>query len=159
MPALLTEGTLKGHPFVEGASDQFLNELEEFSKEAHFETGEVILTKGHYADRCFLLREGHVQLDLSDHGQSPAVLQLLGPGDLIGWSWLYPPFQWHFTAQAIEPCEAIELNAASLLIRAEENPTFGYELMKRISKQLIRRLEVARDRLVSEVRCKEGGDC
>jgi CRP/FNR family transcriptional regulator, cyclic AMP receptor protein len=81
-------------------------------------------------------------------GKPAVVLQTLGPGDILGWSWLYPPFQWHFTARAKEYCEMIELNAASLLIRAEENPVFGYELLKRVSLQLIQRLRAFRDRLV-----------
>ena len=152
MPALLTEGILKGHPFLERASEQFLNELGEFSREASFEVGDVILTEGTYADRCFLIRKGRLQLELRGDREIPIVLQMLGPGDILGWSWLYPPFQWHFTARALEHCEMIELNAASLLIRAEENPVFGYELMKRISMQLIHRLQAFRDRLVSKVR-------
>lgn len=152
MPALSTEGTLKGHPFLEGTSEQFLNELGEFSREASFETGEVILTEGAYADKCFLIREGRVQLELRANGEQPVVLQTLGRGDILGWSWLYPPFQWHLTARATEHCEMIELNAASLLIRAEENPVFGYELMKRVSMQLIHRLQAFRDRLVRKVR-------
>lgn len=147
MHALLTEGTLKTHPFLEGTSEQFLNELGEFSKEASFDAGEVILTEGAYADKCFLICEGRVQIELRATRRPPVVLQTLGRGDLLGWSWLYPPFQWHFTARATEHCEMIELNAASLLVRAEENPVFGYELMKRISKQLIRRLQAARDQL------------
>jgi CRP/FNR family cyclic AMP-dependent transcriptional regulator len=147
MPALLTEGTLKGHPFLEGASEQFLNELGEFSREASFEAGEAILTEGGYADKCFLIREGRVQLELRANGEPPVVLQTLGRGDILGWSWLYPPFLCHFTARAMEHCEMIELKAASLMIRAEENPVFGYELMKRISMQLIHRLEAFRDHL------------
>jgi CRP/FNR family transcriptional regulator, cyclic AMP receptor protein len=149
MPALLTEGILKGHAFLQGASEQFLNELGEFSKEASFEVGEVILTEGAYADRCFLIRQGRLQLELRGGRELPVVLQMLRPGDILGWSWLYPPFQWHFTARALEHCEMVELNAASLLIRAEENPVFGYELMKRVSMQLIHRLQALRDSLVS----------
>src|SRR5688500_9858493 len=98
MTALLTEGTLKGHPFLEGASDQFLNELEAFSRETTFEAEEVILSEREYADKCFLIREGRVQLELRAHSQPPMVLLTLGRGDILGWSWLYPPFLWHFTA-------------------------------------------------------------
>jgi CRP/FNR family transcriptional regulator, cyclic AMP receptor protein len=148
MPTLLTEGNLKGHPFLAGASDQFLNEIEEFSRPASFEPGEIILAEGHYADKCFLVRSGRVQLELRANGGPPVLLQTLGPGDILGWSWLYPPFQWHLTARAMEHCETIALNAASLLIRAEENPVFGFELMKRVSMQLIHRLQAFRDRLI-----------
>ena len=154
MPALLTEGLLSQHSFVKGASEEFLNELEEFSHETSFDAGATILAEGAYADKCFLIRDGRVQLESRANG-NPVLLQTLGAGDTLGWSWLYPPFLWHFTARAIEHCEMIELNAPSLMIRAEENPVFGYELMKRISMQLIHRLEAARDRLVREVKPKD----
>jgi CRP/FNR family cyclic AMP-dependent transcriptional regulator len=158
MPALLTEGSLKNHPFLAGTSSEFLNLLEEFSKDVTFEKGDVILVEGEYADRFYLISEGRVQLDASCDGSPRLMFQVLGPGDVLGWSWLYPPFEWHFSARAIEPCKAIELNAASLLIRAEDDPVFGYELMKRISLQLVQRLQAARTHLAREVNLREGCD-
>lgn len=156
MPALLTEGCLKTHPFLCDCNVDFLNHLEEFSKSVSFEPGQLILKEGGYADRFYLICEGRVQLELTVNGGVPAVVQILGPGDVLGWSWLYPPFEWHFSARAIESCSAIELNAASLLIRAEEDHQFGYELMKRISMQLVQRLQATRNRLRYELNCKTG---
>jgi CRP-like cAMP-binding protein len=151
MQPLLTEGHIKSHPFLTGCSSCFLNHLEEFGTEAEFEKAETILREGEYADRCYLICEGRVELTTSANGEGTIEVQVLEPGDVLGWSWLYPPFKWHFTARALTPCKAIELNAASLLIRAEEEPAFGFELMKRISLQLVQRLQATRKRLVQEV--------
>ena len=154
MPALLTEGCLKNHPFLSTCSCSFLNHLEEFSTSVAFKPGHLILKEGGYADRFYLICEGRVQLELDVNGGTPVVVQVLGPGDVLGWSWLYPPFEWHFSARALETCTAVELNAASLLIRAEEDHEFGYELMKRISMQLVQRLQATRNRLRYELHRK-----
>lgn len=151
MPALLTEGCLKHHSLLEDCSEEFLNHLEEFSAEVSFEAGERIFNEGEYADRFYLICQGAIQLEAVHEGDRLPI-HVLGPGDVLGWSWLFPPFEWHFSARAIEHTSAIELNGASLLIRAEEDRQFGYELMKRISKQVIKRLQATRKRLAQEVK-------
>ena len=158
MTALLTEGCLKPHSFMDGATPEFLNHFEEFAKDVTFAKGETILREGEYADRFYLICEGSVSLETDSNGGPSITIQTLGAGELLGWSWLYPPFEWHFTARALEPCKAVELNAASLLIRAEEDPTFGYELMKRISKHLVQRLQATRKRMVQEAVYRNGSD-
>jgi CRP/FNR family transcriptional regulator, cyclic AMP receptor protein len=158
MTALLTEGCLKPHPFLDGCSREFLNHLEEFSMEATFAPGEIILREGDYADRFYLICQGKVALETGTNGNPRITLQILGPGELLGWSWLYPPFEWHFSARALEPCGVIVLNGASLLIRAEEDLVFGCELFKRIGKQVIQRLQSTRKRLVQEIKSRKGCD-
>ena len=64
-----------------------------------------------------------------------------GPGDVIGWSWLYPPYYWHFGARAIQRTTATFYYGTRLREECEENPAFGYELMKRISQVLLDRLQ------------------
>lgn len=158
MTALLTEGCVKPHPFLDNCSPGFLNHLEEFATEVRFARGELILREGDYADRFYLLCGGKVALESRTNGGSGVTVQILGPGDLLGWSWLFPPFEWHFSARAIEPCRAVALNAAALLIRAEEDPVFGCELFKRIGRQVIQRLQATRKRLVEEIKLRKGCD-
>ena len=158
MTALLTEGCLKAHPFLEGCSSNFLNHLEEFARDVDFNEGDTILREGDYADRFYLICTGTVSLESATNGSPGINIQSLGPGDVLGWSWMYAPYEWHFTARATSQCHAVELNAASLLIRAEEDRAFGYELMKRLSKHLIHRLQATRERLVSEVKMRKGSD-
>jgi CRP-like cAMP-binding protein len=79
-------------------------------------------------------------------------LEEIEAGQVFGWSWLFQPFTWHFRARALEDCRLTVLNGASLLAVAEENHSFGYELMKRITRLLIRRLDSARQRLLDQAR-------
>lgn len=158
MTGLITEGCLKPHPFLEGCTPEFLNHLEEFATEATFARGETIFSEGEYADRFYLIWEGRIRLESGSNGKPGITIQTLGPGDVLGWSWLYPPFEWHFSARAIEPCKVVAINAASLLVRSEEDPVFGHELMKRLSKHLIQRLQCTRKRLGEEIRSRKGCD-
>lgn len=151
MKALLTEGVLEKQPFVIGASAEFLNQLEEFASEMSFAKGEILFHEGDYADRFFLILGGKVELETSSNGKPSIVVQTLGPGEVLGWSWMFAPFEWHFTAKALEPTTVVVLNGASLLIRAEEDPRFGYELMKRISRQVIDRLQSTRKRFIHKL--------
>jgi CRP/FNR family cyclic AMP-dependent transcriptional regulator len=75
-------------------------------------------------------------------------VQILDAGEVLGWSWLFPPFHWHFQARAIEPSRAIFLDGAHLLVACEENREFGYELLKRIAQVVIKRLQATRQCLV-----------
>jgi CRP/FNR family cyclic AMP-dependent transcriptional regulator len=69
---------------------------------------------------------------------------------MLGWSWLFPPFAWHFRARALEPTNAIVLNGAHLLIAAERKRDFGYELMKRVAQVVIHRLQATRKQLLDQ---------
>lgn len=152
---MLSEGKLAKQPFARNASPEFLNHLASVASEIAFRKGEVIFREGEFADRFFLILSGKVGLETHRNGQSSIVIQRLEPGDALGWSWLFPPFQWHFTAHALEPCRVLAFNAASLLVRAEEDSVFGYELMKRISRQVIHRLQATRERFIHKLALTE----
>ena len=92
------------------------------------------------------------------HGMKPEHLAVLTDGakavlfkvgDVLGWSWLFPPFSWNFQARAIEPTSAIVLSGAHLLVTAEGNHDFGYELMKRVAQVVIHRLQATRKQLLA----------
>ena len=158
MTTLLTEGKLKTHPFVAGCSSEFLNCLDEHSTEVAFDAGQILLREGDIADRFYLLLSGKVAITLATEGATATVIDTLGAGELLGWSWLLPPYKLHFGATALEPGTAILLNGASLMIQAEQNPRFGYELLKRVSKQVVRRLQSTCGKLATERLLKEGAD-
>lgn len=138
------------HPFFSTMAPEHQAILVECAGERRYDTGEILFREGEPANQLFLIEDGHVLLE----GHRPGLhlgplnaVQELGPGDVLGWSWLFPPFTWHLQARATEPTSAILLNGAHLLVTAERDTRFGYCLMKRVSQVLIRRLQSTREQL------------
>jgi CRP-like cAMP-binding protein len=119
----------------------------------------MIFREGEPANHLYLLQSGCVVLEAHEPGQGAIPVDTLGANDVLGWSWLFPPFAWHFQARAAEPTEAIALCGAHLLVAAERDPAFGYELMKRIAQLLIHRLQSARRRLLASGGMPPGEVC
>lgn len=136
------------HPFFHGLKASHLALLTRGATELRFDKDQVLFTQGQPANRFYLIQEGIVALEAHDPCGCTALVQVLGSGEVIGWSWLFQPFTWNLTARAIEPVRVIALDGAHLLACAEENHDFGYELMKRVAQVLIHRLQATRHRLV-----------
>lgn len=136
------------HPFLRSLSPAYLEILLECMEEQEFDPGEIIFREGEIADRFYLITHGRVTLEahLPSHGYLG--VQDLGPEDALGWSWLFPPFVWHFQARALEPTKALAFNGAHLLVACEKNHEFGFDLMKRLAQVLIRRLQATQKQLV-----------
>jgi CRP-like cAMP-binding protein len=111
-------------------------------------TGERLLEEGEPATTLYLLRRGHVALELHEPGHVPLVIERIGPGEALGWSWMFPPYRWHFDARALEPVGAIAIDAECLRNKAESDPVFGYLLMKRLAAVVLDRLQSTRVRLL-----------
>ncbi len=123
----------------------------------HFTPGLMLMHEGEPAESLYLIETGRIALQAHEPGNGTIEIEQLGSGDVLGWSWLFPPFVWHFQAEILVPTEVIRLNGAHLLVMAERNKEFGYELMKRVSHILIHRLEATRKRLFLES-CKSKTD-
>jgi NAD(P)H-flavin reductase len=106
-----------------------------------------LLLEGDAADVFYLVRRGQVTLETRAPGRPPLVIETLGPGSDVGWSWLFPPYRWQFDARATEPVEAIAVDAIRLRAQIEETPTLGYELTKKFAAVMLSRLQAARLRL------------
>ena len=137
------------HPFLRSLSPAYLQILTDCAEERAFTAGEVIFREGDIADRFFLIEQGKVALESHvSSAEGGLAVQDLGPQDVLGWSWLFPPYVWHFQARAVEPTRTISFNGAHLLVACEKNHEFGYDLMKRLAQVLIRRLQAAQKQLV-----------
>ena len=110
--------------------------------------GEYLLVEGEAADTLYLLRRGWVSLQVRVRGGSPLVIETVGPGEGLGWSWLFPPYRWRFDARALEPVGAIAVDATCLRAKAEADPLFGYQLMQRFVSVIRARLDAVQLRLL-----------
>jgi len=113
-----------------------------------FEAGEQLFREGEPADRFYLLRTGSVALELHAPGRGSLTIETIEAGDVVGWSWLFPPYRWHFDARAVEPVRAVVFDGACLRGKAEADPALGYDLMIRFAAVMIDRLQAARLRLL-----------
>jgi CRP/FNR family transcriptional regulator, cyclic AMP receptor protein len=113
-----------------------------------FEKGHHLLLEGEEADTFYLIRRGHVAIQVRREVGKPIVIETLGPGKVLGLSWLVPPYRWHFDAVASEPVGAIAIDGLCLRRKAEADAAFGYSVLKRISQVLLERLQATRTRLL-----------
>jgi CRP/FNR family cyclic AMP-dependent transcriptional regulator len=137
------------HPFLVGMNRTQLALLTDCAMAAQFKTGETILREGEFANRCYLIETGKVVLESVDSFGEPLLIEAIGAGDLLGWSWMFPPYVWHFTARAIEPTTAIVFYGTILREYCEKDHSLGYELLKRISAVMVKRLQAAHKQILS----------
>jgi CRP-like cAMP-binding protein len=109
-----------------------------------FEAGQYLFREGDPADQFYLLRQGRVALELTAPGRGAVTFQTLGPGEIVGVSWLIPPYRLNYDAKALELVRAIAMDAACLRQKCEADHHLGYEMMKRFMPVLIQRLQATR---------------
>ncbi|WP_438828420.1 Crp/Fnr family transcriptional regulator [Streptomyces hesseae] len=116
--------------------------------EASFPAGTRLFEEGQRADRFWVIRTGTVNLDIHVPGRQAAVVETLGAGGLVGWSWLCPPHQWHLGAQATSPVEAWEFDAAEVHALRERDHELDRALLTYVVEVIGGRLRAARTRLL-----------
>ena len=141
---------ITAHPFFRNMKPEHLDILSAGATAATFEPDQILFREGQPANQIYLIGKGRIALEAHEPADGTALVEHLGAGEVLGWSWLFPPFVWHFRARAVEPSEAIVLSGAHLLAAAERNPEFGYELMKRVAQVVIQRLQTTRKQLLDE---------
>ena len=144
------EANVKAHPFLIGMSEHHIRLLADCAMLTNFPAGKTIFAQGDTANRFYLIQQGAVVLE-SDAGDSPVEIDRIGDGDLLGWSWLFPPYYWHFDARALKPTSAIFLYGTRLREQCEEDHELGYQLLKRIAQVLIQRLQATRKQLLDHL--------
>lgn len=136
------------HPFFAPWTDAQRAALAEDGTPVRFAAGDRVFTEGGVADRFWLLEQGGVALDMRVPGRGDQTLETLAAGTVLGWSWLYPPYRWHFGAVARVPTVAIAFDAASMRHRCEADPAFGYAVLGLFTPVIIERLQATRLRLL-----------
>ncbi len=149
--APITGQLLATLPFFSGLSESHLNTLAHNAMAADFAAGENIFQAGEVANRFYFILEGEVALTAAgqrDDERSRATIETVGAGNVLGWSWLFPPQRWHFDARAVTAGRAIFFYGTRLREECENDHDLGYELMKRVSEIVIQRLDAARERIL-----------
>jgi CRP-like cAMP-binding protein len=115
---------------------------------AHFDAGEYVFREGGPADTFYVIRSGSVALETHVPGRGPARLMTLHDEDVLGWSWLFPPYRWHLDARALESVRALAFDGACLRQKSVADHELGYELMRRFAEVIVSRLQATRFQLL-----------
>jgi CRP/FNR family transcriptional regulator, cyclic AMP receptor protein len=142
------EKTLGSHPFFADLAPHHLATIVGCTANVIFEPGEFIFREGMPTDRFYVLREGKVAVEISASGRGALSIETLEAGEMLGWSWLFPPYTSHFDARAATRVRALSLDGACLRRKCENDATLGYDLVKRFAGVLIKRLEATRIQLL-----------
>jgi CRP/FNR family cyclic AMP-dependent transcriptional regulator len=135
-------------PLLAGLGLEQRDKLAALSHTVTFAAGHRLFDEGRPADACWLIRSGQVALDTVFPGAGRTVIQTLGAGDVLGWSWLVEPYRWRFGAVAVEDVEAFELDAAPLRDLLCHDPSLGCPVMLGLFQALLSRLESTRARVL-----------
>jgi CRP-like cAMP-binding protein len=142
------ERTLGEHSFFRGLSSGQITVLAGCASTAAFAAGDIILREGEAADRFHVIRQGRVGLEVAPPAGAPVTVETLENGEVLGWSWLFPPYKAHFDARALSAVRTLTLDGACLRRRCEEDKALGYELVRRFAELVVRRLEATRVQLL-----------
>jgi len=140
---------LSAQPFLRGLPAGQLAELAEHCRHIVVPVGQSLFEEGSTADRFWLIDAGQVTLDALVPGRGRVVVDQLGRSDVVGLSWMLPPYQWRFGAVTTQPLQAFEFDARAVRAACEADPLLGFELSRRFSAVLLRRLQATRARLLT----------
>jgi len=139
---------LADHLFFSGFNEEYFALIVGCASNVRVDASKMILREGEDANQFYLIRSGKVSIQLMTPNKGPVIIQTLHEGDILGWSWLVPPFTWHFDAKAIELTRMIALDGKCLRAKCEEDHDLGYELLKRFADIMSKRLESTRLQLM-----------
>src|SRR5436305_13866559 len=141
---------IAGHPFLSRMQPEHVDVLARHARLIEFQPAQLIFRQNDSAYEFLLVLDGQIAVESCVPRADNVPLQVLGHGDVLGWSWLFPPFTWHFQARALERTTAIFIDGASLLVACENDSNLGYELMRNIAQVVISRLQMTRKNLLHQ---------
>ena len=139
---------LAQHPFFQGLKPEYLALITGCAQNVHFAPGTYLAREGETADRFFAIRAGRVTVETYVPSRGAVTLQTLAEGEMLGWSWLFPPYVWQFDARALTDVRATAFDGACLRAKCDADPALGYDLMKRVARLVSGRLQAARRQLL-----------
>ena len=142
------EPILAQHPFLKELEPRHLKILVGCASNVRLNAGQILFHESEEANQFYMIRQGKVAIEILAPELGPITVQTVGEGDVLGWSWLIPPYRWRFSARAVELTRAIALDGKCLRQKSEEDHDLGYELLKRFSGIIVERLEATRLQLL-----------
>jgi len=142
------ETILRDVPLFRGLEPEQLELIAGCGSNVRFGEGELLFREGDEADTFYVLRHGSVALETFVPARGAVTIETLEAGEVVGWSWLFPPHRWHFDARALSLVRATSFDGACLRGKCESDPALGYALMSRFAQVLIERLQWTRLRLL-----------
>jgi CRP/FNR family transcriptional regulator, cyclic AMP receptor protein len=136
------------HPLFAGLEPHYTGLLVGCASNVRFAAGTYIFKEGDEANEFYLIRSGRVALEIFAPQRKPIIVETLSVGDVLGWSWLLPPYHWKFHAHTTRDTRAIALDGKCLRTKCEQNRDLGYEVLKRFAQIVERRLEATRVQLL-----------
>ncbi len=142
---------LVDHPFLRGLEAAQLQVLSANAMPVDIPAGEVIFREGDSANRFYLIHSGEIVLESQDTpDRRTAVIDTIGAGDVLGWSWMFPPYYWHFDARATKPTKATFFYATRLREACDADSKLAYALATRVAEVVIKRLQATRRKLLHQ---------
>ena len=135
---------LHDSPFFQGLETPVLTEVAGCARTARFDEGQILFRAGQQANTFYLVRHGRVAIELHNPSRGTVTLDTVHDGEVVGWSWLVPPYMWMFDARAAQSTSAVAFDGACLRGKCDANPALGYALMQRVSQVMYERLQAAR---------------
>lgn len=144
------EDYLNTHPFFSELEKQSKKFLSDTAGVVNIEQGDVLFKLGNSADKFYLLKSGEISVQVPALEGPSLEIQKLKAGQLLGWSWLIPPYRWNFQARALEDSELLEFDGSIILAHCEEEPAFGYAVLKLFAGLMSERLDRARQKMMDQ---------
>lgn len=142
---------LQAHAFFADMSARELDVVAGCASSVRFEPGRLITKASDPAESCYLIRDGRVAVEVTPPGRGSIIIETLADGDLLGWSWLFPPYTWNLDARPLEPVRAIALDGKCLRAKMESDHDFGYSLHTRFARLMLDRIRALREQLIAHV--------
>lgn len=142
------DSILLAHGLLEGFSEDDIRRIAQYGSAIDFEAGKFVFSEGEPANSLYVIRHGRVSIEVHAPAAGSITIETVGDGEVMGWSWLFPPYRWFFDGRALEDTSAIVLDGAELRSHCEEDPRFGYQLMRRFAEIMVGRLTATRLRLL-----------
>jgi CRP-like cAMP-binding protein len=139
---------LAEHSFFQNFSEAERRTIAGCGQLQHFKPNTWLAHEGDPAEAFYLIRRGRASIEVHIPESGGMILQTLKPGDILGWSWLFPPYRWTSDVKARDDLAVIAFDGLCLRGKCEHDHSLGYRLMKDFARIMTQRLQDTRLQLL-----------